>query len=47
VAERFSDVYQISEGMTRWGFTNRGASDSRWRTKEVRHVGSDAIAAGF
>jgi hypothetical protein len=41
------ELYQISEGMTRWGFTRRHGSDSKWRTKEVRHVGSDTIAAGF
>ena len=39
--------YQIPEGVTRWGFPNRRGSDSRWRTKEVRHVGSDTIAWGF
>jgi integrase len=40
-------LYQIPEGLTHWGFPNRRGSDSRWRTKEVRHVGSDTIAAGF
>src|SRR5665811_2176974 len=40
-------LYQIPEGVTRWGFPNRCRSDSRWRTKEVRHVGSDTIAVGF
>ncbi len=32
--------YQISEGMTRLGFLTRLASDSRWRTEEVRHAHS-------
>jgi len=40
-------LYQVREGVTRRGFTNRRGSDSRWRTKEVRHVGSDTNAAGF
>jgi ribose/xylose/arabinose/galactoside ABC-type transport system permease subunit len=40
-------LYQIPEGVTRWGFPNRCRSDSRWRTKEVRHVDSDTIATGF
>src|SRR5665811_1387705 len=40
-------LYQIPEGVTRRGFPNRRGSDSRWRTKEVRHVGSDTIAAEF
>ena len=30
--------YQISEGVTGWGFPNRLGSDSRWRTEEVRHA---------
>jgi hypothetical protein len=37
-------LYQIPEGVTRWGFPNRCRSDSKWRTKEVRHVGSDTVA---
>jgi hypothetical protein len=40
-------LYQIPGILTRWGFQNRRRSDSRWRTKEVRHVGSDTIAARF
>ena len=40
-------LYQIPEGVTRWGFPNQCRSDSRWRTKEVRHVDSDTIATGF
>src|SRR5664280_3897574 len=43
----FNHLYQIPEGVTRLGFPNQCRSDSRWRTKEVRHVDSDTIATGF
>src|SRR3954471_6175344 len=32
-----SALYQVPEGVTRWGFSACGGSDSRWRTREVRH----------
>src|SRR4029077_20265226 len=41
------DSYQISEIVTLRQFPNQLSSDSRWRTLEVRHVGSDTVARGF
>src|ERR1019366_1284815 len=40
-------LYQIPGILTRCGFPNQRDSDSRWRTKEVRHVDSDTVAWGF
>ena len=45
--KEYGQLYQIPEGVTRLGFPNQCRSDSRWRTKEVRHVDSDTIATGF
>jgi transposase len=41
------ELYQLSEIVTRLGFPSRRESDSGWRTKEVRHVGSYTPAWGF
>src|ERR1019366_2008399 len=40
-------LYQIPGILTRCGFPNQRDSDSKWRTKEVRHVDSDTVAWGF
>jgi hypothetical protein len=40
-------LYQVPKNLTRQRFTNQLGSDSTWRTKEVRHVGSATIAPGF
>jgi hypothetical protein len=41
------DLYRIPEIVTLGRFPGGGESDSRWRTKEVRHVGSDTLTRGF
>ncbi len=40
-------LYRIPEIVTLGRFPDAGESDSRWRTKEVRHVGSDTLTPGF
>jgi len=41
------DLYRMPEIVTLGRFPGGGESDSRWRTKEVRHVGSDTLTPGF
>src|SRR5262249_28016561 len=40
-------LYRVPEIVTRGRFPDGGESDSTWRTREARHVGSDTIAPGF
>src|SRR6266545_8402212 len=40
-------LYRIPEIVTLGRFPGGGESDSRWRTREVRHVGSDTLTPGF
>jgi hypothetical protein len=40
-------LYRIPKIVTLGRFPGGGESDSRWRTKEVRHVGSDTLTLGF
>ena len=40
-------LYQVPKSMTLERFPNGGESDSRRRTEEVRHVGSDIVTPGF
>ena len=40
-------IVRVPEIVTLGRFPGGGESDSRWRTKEVRHVGSDTLTAGF
>jgi len=44
---REAELYRVPEIVTRGRFPDGGESDSRWRTQEARHVGSDTIAPGF
>src|SRR5262249_19267997 len=44
---RQSDLYRVPEIVTLGRLPGEGESDSRWRTKEVRHVGSDTLTPGF
>ena len=47
-AETFAEeLYRVPEIVTRGRFPDGGESDSTWRTREARHVGSDTIARGF
>src|SRR5262245_23571460 len=39
-------LYRVPEIVTLGRFPGGGESDSRWRTKEVRHVGSDTLTPG-
>ena len=39
--------YRVPEILTLGRFPEARESDSTWRTKEVRHVGSDTIAPRF
>jgi hypothetical protein len=41
------NLYRVPEIVTLGRFPGGGESDSRWRTKEVRHVGSDTLTPGF
>ena len=41
------DLYRVPEIVTLGRLPGEGESDSRWRTKEVRHVGSDTLTPGF
>ena len=43
----FTLLYRVPEIVTLGRFPGGGESDSRWRTKEVRHVGSDTLTPGF
>ena len=40
-------LYRVPEIVTLGRLPGEGESDSRWRTKEVRHVGSDTLTPGF
>jgi hypothetical protein len=40
-------LYRVPEIMTLGRLPGEGESDSRWRTSEVRHVGSDTLTPGF
>ena len=40
-------LYRVPKIVTLGRFPSGGESDSRWRTEEVRHVGSDTITPGF
>ena len=42
-----SKLYRVPEIVTLGRLPGEGESDSRWRTKEVRHVGSDTLTPGF
>src|SRR5215472_7733716 len=37
------ELYRVPEIVTLGRLPGEGESDSRWRTKEVRHVGSDTL----
>src|SRR5262249_19234594 len=39
-------LYRVPEIVTLGRLPGEGESDSRWRTKEVRHVGSDTLTPG-
>src|SRR5262249_9426999 len=41
------ELYRVPEIVTLGRLPGEGESDSRWRTKEVRHVGSDTLTPGF
>ena len=41
------NLYRVPEIMTLGRLPGEGESDSRWRTSEVRHVGSDTLTPGF
>src|SRR5262249_11848903 len=41
------NLYRVPEIVTLGRLPGEGESDSRWRTKEVRHVGSDTLTPGF
>src|SRR5215831_13566875 len=40
-------LYRVPEIVTLGRLPGEGESDSRWRTREVRHVGSDTLTPGF
>src|SRR5262249_44102947 len=42
-----NELYRVPEIVTLGRLPGEGESDSRWRTKEVRHVGSDTLTPGF
>ena len=41
------DLYRVPEIVTLERLPGEGGSDSRWRTREVRHVGPDNLTPGF
>ena|SRR6516165_3070061 len=43
----YTVLYRVPEIVTLGRLPGEGESDSRWRTKEVRHVGSDTLTPGF
>jgi hypothetical protein len=47
VAREESRLYQIPESVTLGASQIMASLIRMWRTKEVRHVGSDTIAPGF
>ena len=40
-------LYRVPEIVTLERLPGEGESDSRWRTREVRHVGPDTLTPGF
>src|SRR5262245_49293672 len=46
-APRSQVLYRVPKSMTLGPFPNGSESDSRRRTEEVRHVGSDTVTPGF
>src|SRR5262245_18607891 len=40
-------LYRVPEIVTLDRLPGEGESDSRWRTREVRHVGPDTLTPGF
>ena len=42
-----SALYRVPEIVTLERLPGEGESDSRWRTREVRHVGPNTLTPGF